>query len=49
MVKSETGKVIGKFIYKEILYHWGAVSEIITDNGTAFVATTEYLVKIYRI
>ena len=49
MVKSETGEAIGKFIHEEILCHWGAVSEIVTNNGTAFVAATEYLVKTYRI
>ena len=26
--------MIRKFIHKEILCHWGAVSEIITNNGT---------------
>ena len=49
IVKSETGKAIRKFIHKEILCHWGAVSEIITDNGTAFVVAMKYLTKIYRI
>ena len=41
--------MIGKFIYEEILCHWGAVLEIVTDNGTAFVATMEYLMKTYGI
>ena len=49
MVKSETGEAIGKFIHEEILCHWGAVLEIVTDNGTAFVMAMEYLVKIYGI
>ena len=49
IVKSETGEAIGKFIYEEILCRWGAVLEIVTDNGTAFVAATEYLIKIYGI
>ena len=48
-MKLETGEAIRKFIHKEILCRWGAVSEIITDNGTAFVVATEYLVKTYRI
>ena len=49
MVKSETEEAIGKFIHEEILCCWGAVSEIVTDNGTAFVAATEYLAKTYGI
>ena len=49
MVKSETGEAIRKFIHEEILCRWGAVSEIVTDNGTAFVAATEYLAKTYGI
>ena len=49
MVKLETGEAIGKFIYEEILCCWGAVSEIITNNGTAFIVATEYLTKIYGI
>ena len=49
MVKSETGEAIGKFIHEEILCHWGAISEIVTDNGTAFVAAMEYLTKTYGI
>lgn len=43
MLRKETGVTIGNFIYEEILCRWGAVSEIVTDNGTPFVAALEHL------
>ena len=48
-MKSKTREVIRKFIYKEILCCWGAILEIVTNNGTTFVAVIEYLMKTYRI
>jgi len=45
----ETGKTIGAFIFKEILCRWGAVEEIVTDNGTAYVAALDWLVDRYGI
>ena len=34
---------------KEILCRWGAVAEIVTDNGSAFVAALDYLAERYKI
>jgi transposase InsO family protein len=31
------------------LCRWGAVEEIVTDNGTAFVSTVEYLAQKFGI
>jgi len=45
----ETSKTIGAFIFKEILCRWGAVEEIVTDNGTAYVATLDWLTDRYGI
>ena len=49
MVKSETGKAIGKFIHEKILCCWGAVLEIVIDNSIAFIVAIKYLTKIYEI
>jgi len=34
----ETGRTLGQFIFKELLCRWSRLEEIITDNGTLFVA-----------
>jgi hypothetical protein len=48
-LRSETGKTIGDWIYEEILCRWGTLSEIVSDNGTAFVKAIEYLAKRYHV
>ena len=48
-LRRETGTTIGAFIFEDILCRWGAVEEIVTDNGPAFVSALEYLAKQYRI
>jgi transposase InsO family protein len=40
---------VGAFIFEEILCRWGALEEIVTDNGGPFVKALEYLAKQYRI
>ena len=49
MLRAETGRTISTFIFKEILCCWGAVSEIVTDNGSAYVAALNWLVDKYGI
>ncbi|OBZ72853.1 Transposon Tf2-9 polyprotein [Grifola frondosa] len=48
-LRAETAKTLGDFIFEDILCRWGAISEIVTDNGTAFVKATEYLAKKYHV
>lgn len=38
---SESAAVIAEFIFQDVLCRWGAVEEIVTDNGSAFVAAVE--------
>jgi len=45
----ETGRTLGAFLFEEVLCHWGAVEEIVTDNGTAFVATLDWLTQHFGI
>jgi hypothetical protein len=33
----EAGSTLGAFIFEEILYHWGTLEEIVTDNGLASI------------
>ncbi len=48
-LRSETGHTVGKFIFKEILCCWGAIQEIVTDNGLAYIAALDWLASKYGI
>lgn len=48
-LRSETGRTLGSFIFEEILCRWGAVEEIVTDNGTAYIAALDWLSGKYGI
>ena len=48
-LRMENGQTIGMFIFEEILCQWGAVEEIITDNGTVYVAALDWLQDKYGI
>ena len=49
MLWSENTSVIVSFIFKKILCHRGAVSELVTDNGLAFVQALDVLMSWYGI
>jgi hypothetical protein len=46
---AETGQIIGDFIFKEILCRWGALAELVTDNGTPLIAALDYIGARYHI
>ena len=48
-LRVETGHTIGAFIFEEILCRWGAIEELVTDNGTAYVAALDWLADKYNI
>jgi len=48
MLRVETRCTIGAFIFKEILCRWGMVGEIVTDNGTAYIAALDWLIDRYH-
>ena len=49
MLKRETGKALGKWILHDIIYRWGLLLEIVTDNGSAFLQALAWLEKHYHI
>ena len=49
MLQSETAKMIGDWIYKDILCRWGSLHKIVTDNGTVFLGALTYLSKRYHV
>jgi hypothetical protein len=48
-LRTETGRTLGAFLFEEVLCRWGAVEEIVTDNGTAYVAALDWLSNKYGI
>jgi len=48
-LRTETACTLAAFIFEDILCQWGAVEEIVTDNGAAFVAALDWLAKCYGI
>ena len=49
MLRTETAKTLAHFILHQIIYRWGTLSEIVTDNGPAFIKAMDYLAKKYHI
>jgi transposase InsO family protein len=49
MLRNETTKTIGDWIFEDIICRWGSLNEIVTDNSPAFIAALEYLAKRYHI
>ena len=49
MLRKETAKTIATFILRNIIYRWGTLLEIVTDNGAPFVKALTYLSKHYHI
>jgi hypothetical protein len=49
MLRAETARMLGDWIYEDILCRWGSLREIVTDNGPAFLKAMEYLSKCYHL
>jgi hypothetical protein len=49
ILRAETARTLGDWIYEDILCWWGSLCEIVTDNGPAFLKAIEYLSKRYHL
>jgi hypothetical protein len=49
MLRKENGWTLGAFLFEEVLCRWGGVEEIVSDNGTPFVAALDWLAEKYSI
>ncbi len=49
MLRNDSADAIAKFIFEEILCRWGALSEIVTDNGPPVIAAVAALAAKYKI
>ena len=43
LLRNETGRAIGQFIFEDLLCRYGVCPEIVTNNGKPFVAALDYL------
>jgi hypothetical protein len=48
-LRRETKRTLSTFVFEDIICRWGCLSEIVTDNGAAFVAACEDLADKYHI
>ena len=46
---SENAQALSRFIFENILCRWGAIAELITDNGPAFVKAADELEHSYGV
>ena len=44
-LKRATARTVSQFIFEELLCHYGAIAEIITDNGPEVKGATEELLR----
>jgi hypothetical protein len=49
LLRAENTRSLTMFIFEDILCRWGAIEELVTDNGPAFVQAAEYLSAKYKI
>jgi hypothetical protein len=48
-LRRETERTLSTFVFENIICRWGCLSEIVTDNGTAFIAACSKLSAKYNI
>src|SRR5271156_6402717 len=49
MLTKENSKTLGRWILQDLIYRWGLLLEIVTNNGPAFLKALKYLEKHYHI
>ena len=49
MLRSETARALADWIYQDVLCRWGALSEIVSDNGAPFVKANAILEEKYHV
>ena len=46
---TETARTLGEWLFQDIICRWNALSEIVTDNGTPWIAACTYLADKYHL
>jgi transposase InsO family protein len=48
-LKTENAEELGRHLFDDYLCRWGAITEIVTDNGPAWIKALKWLTKRYNI
>ena len=48
-LRKENRRTLGTFLFEQLMCRWGVLIEIVTDNGTPFVAALEWLSGKYNV
>ena len=48
-LRTQTAEAIGSWLFEDLLCRWGALVEIVSDNGSSIVSACAYLSKQYKI
>src|SRR6267154_1985884 len=49
LLRTESAQTIAAFIFEDILCRWGPITELVTDNGSAYVAALDLLASRYHV
>jgi len=48
-LRTQTAQSVGEWIFQDLLCRWGALSEIVTDNGAPIISACDHLSKKYKV
>ncbi len=48
-LRTQTAQTVGDWIFQDLLCRWGALSEIVTDNGAPIISACDHLSKKYKV
>jgi len=48
-LKEENAKSIGQWLFKDIIFRWGSLVKIVTDNGSSFKKAVKWIEEKYGI
>ena len=48
-LRTQTAQTVGEWIFQDLLCRWGALSEIVTDNGAPIISACGHLSKKYKV
>ena len=47
-LKSETARTVSIWLFEEVISRWGCLEDIVTDNGSVFLAAVKWLEEKIR-
>jgi len=49
VLKEENAKSIGQWLFEDVIYRWGSLVKIVTNNGLSFKKVVKWIEKKYGI